>query len=186
MKKLILSAALTPLLVFTSCDELSQKLAINFDVPYSSDATVDELPGNPTIPSTGMKLTLFTTDQETKSQEYIKQYNTSSELLQEAKIKDLHLEMKAPSGQNFDMVDSLWVYLSATNKAEVLAAHKFAIPRNTTKIDFNLEDLNMKEYFLQERIQLRVEGHFYNGVAAGTVLNISGTISAKADPLEAK
>lgn len=186
MKKLILSAALMPLLVFTSCDQLKEKLAVNFEVPYSSDATVDGLPGNPTIPATGMKLTLFTTDQETKSQEYIQQYNTSSELLLEAKIKDLHLEMKAPSGQNFDMVDSLWVYLSATNKTEVLAAHKFGIPRNTTKIEFDLEDLNMKEYFLQERIQLRIEGHFYDGVAQGTVLNIGGTVAAKADPLEAK
>lgn len=186
MKKLILSAALMPLLVFTSCDQLKDKLAVNFEVPYSSDATVDGLPGNPTIPATGMKLTLFTTDQETKSQEYIQQYNTSSELLLEAKIKDLHLEMKAPSGQNFDMVDSLWVYLSATNKTEVLAAHKFGIPRNTTKIEFDLEDLNMKEYFLQERIQLRIEGHFYDGVAQGTVLNIGGTVAAKADPLEAK
>lgn len=184
MKKLILSAAFLPLLVFTSCDALKDKVAVKFDVPYSSEVAVKGLPGNPTIPSTGMKLTLFSTAEATKSDEYIKQNNTSSELLQEAKLSELKLEMKAPENQNFDLVDSIWVYLSATGMTEIKAAYKYDIPKNTKSIEMNLEDINVKDYFLKDSIFLRVEGHFYKSLDTNTIMNISGKLSAVANPLE--
>lgn len=184
MKKVIFSAALLPLVLLTSCDAIKDKLSVKFDVPYAQDVEVKGLPGNPTIPTTGTKLTLFSAAYATNSKEHLKNNNTSSELLQEAVLKELKLEMKAPTGQNFDLADSVWVYLSSNKRPGILAARKFGIPKNTTSFSLDLETFNAKDYFLDDSIYLRLDARVYKSLDSATVMNISGVVGATANPLE--
>lgn len=184
MKKTILSVAVMSLLALASCNALKDKLAVKFDVPYSSDVEVKGLPGNPTIPTTGTKLTLFSAGYATEAEKHIKENNTSSDLLEDATLNKLVLEMKAPSGQNFDLADSMWVYISATGMSEIKAAYKFGIPKNSTKLEMDLETFNVKDYFLKDSIFLRVEAHVYKSLDTATIMNISGNVAVKANALQ--
>lgn len=184
MKKIILSIAFLPVILLTSCSTLQDKLTVKFDIPYASDVEVNGLPGDFTNTTTGERLTLFSAAYATQSKEHLKNNNTSSDLLQEAILKELTLSMVKPEAQNFDLADSIWVYLSSTSRTEMMVAHKFAIPKNTRTIKLDMESFNAKDYFLDDSIFLKVEARVYNTLDSNTVMNISGVVGATANPLK--
>jgi len=184
MKKLIVAAF--ALLIVTSCKKLTDLANIKFVIPYSKTVAVPGLPGNPFIPPTGLTTSIPTIAVESKSEEYIKKYNTSSELITKVIFTELKLEITEPATQNFDLVDSIWLFVSASGLPEVQSAHYFNVPKGTRTIDMVTSDVNMKEYFLKDSMYFRLQGHFHNAPDSASVFTISSKFDVTANPLKKK
>lgn len=181
MKKVLIVAL--ALVGLASCDKLKSIADIRFSVPYSERVEVDGLPGSPIILPQGLTASVPPIAVETKSEEYIKQYNTSSTLISEVKLGELKLEINEPATQNFDIMDSVWLFVSASGLPEIQAAHYFDIPKGTRTLDMITTGENLKEYFLQDSMYFRIQGHFYKAPDSASVFTISTRFDAIANPL---
>lgn len=185
MKRKFTLVIVAALIVTASCKKLIQLADIHFSVPNTETVTVDGLEGNPPIPvNIGKKATLPPVPVPTNSEEYINQYNTSSSLIKEVVLGELNMEILEPSTQTFDLVDSLWLYISADGLPEILVAHQFNIPDDVRKLDLNTSEDNLKDYFLKETINFKIEGYFMKAPDSGTTFNITTRFDAIANPLE--
>ncbi len=183
MKKVVVVAL--SILVLASCKKLIELANINFSVPVSKTIAVDGLEGNPSIPAgIGTKASLPPIAVETKSEEYIKNYNTSSDLITSVVFSQLKIDVNEPTGQNLDLVDSLWLYVSASGLPEVLASHYYDIPKGIRSLELKTTDLNIKDYFLQDSMYFRVEGHFYNAPDSASVFTFTTRFDVVANPLK--
>lgn len=183
--KRIVALSLAVVALSTSCvKKLEDLVEVKFSVPYTKQVNVQGLPGNPPIPPQGITTSIPAIAVETKSEEYIKEYNTSSELISEAKLAELKLEINAPASQTFDMVDSLWLFVSATGLPEVQAAYYFDIPKGLQVVNMVTSGENLKDYFLRDSMYFRLQGHFYNAPDSATVFTINTKFDAVAKPLK--
>lgn len=181
MKKVLIVAL--ALLGFTACDKLKSIADIKFSIPYTERVEVSGLPDNPFILPQGLTASIPPIAVETKSEEYIKQYNTSSALITEVKLGQLKLEINEPATQNFDMMDSVWLFVSASGLPEIQAAYYFDIPKGVKTLDLITSGDNLKEYFLQDSMYFRIQGHFYKAPDSASVFTISTRFDAIANPL---
>lgn len=185
MRKVIVCAL--AVLFLTACEKVKSLADIKFSVPNTQTFTVDGLSGNPNIPvDTGLKASIPTITIPTNSEEYIKQYNTSSALITEVKLGELKLEALEPSTQNFDMVDSLWLYVSADGLPEILAASYFDIPKGLRTLELETTDENVKEYFLKENMSFKIEGFFRSAPDSGSVFSLISRFDVVANPLNSE
>lgn len=183
MKRIIVVA--TAVLALSACTrKLEDIIQVKFSVPHTKQVNVQGLPGNPPIPPQGLTTSIPAIGVETKSEQYIKEYNTSSELVTEAKLSELKLAIDAPASQTFDMVDSLWLFVSASGLPEIQAAHYFNIPKGLRTLDMTTSDVNLKDYFLRDSMYFRLQGHFYNAPDSATVFTITTKFDAVAKPLK--
>lgn len=183
MKRIIVIAF--GLLAISACTKkLEDLIEVKFSVPHTKQVNVQGLPGNPPIPSQGLTTSIPPIGVETKSEEYIRQYNTSSDLVTEAKLSELKLDIISPATQTFDMVDSLWLFVSATGLPETQAAYYFNIPKGLRTLNMITSDENLKDYFLRDSMFFRLQGHFYNAPDSATVFSISTKFDAVAKPLK--
>lgn len=186
MKRITAVFTLAGLLIFASCDKLKELADINFSVDYKETVDVPGLPNNPNIPPTeGLTESIPRIGTATNSEETIKQYNTSSDLIKSVKLGKLDLIFEAPASQNFDLVDSIWVFVatSSTGNNEQLIAHKYGVPRNVRQVSMDIVDLNLKDHFLQDSMYFRLQGHFYKAPDSATRLTIDTRFDAVANPL---
>ncbi len=183
MKKFLLSITVLAVLLVGSCKKLKSLADIQFGVPIKETVDVPGLPGAPTIPGNGLTTSLPPIGSKTNSEEYIRQYNTSSDFITEVKIAEMKLTIEAPSSQTFDIVDSLWLFISAPGLGEQLAAYEYNIPNGTQVINMDIVDMNIKDYFLQDSIYFRLQGHFYSAPDSTTRLTIETKFDAVANPL---
>lgn len=179
-KALIVALAVAGL---ASCGKLKSLADIKFSVPYSERVEVKGLPNNPFILPQGLTASIPPIAVETKSEEYIKQYNTSSTLITEVKLGELKLEINEPATQTFDIMDSVWLFVSASGLPEIQAAYYFDIPKGIKTLDLITSGDNLKEYFLQDSMYFRIQGHFYKAPDSASVFTISTRFDAIANPL---
>lgn len=188
MSKKLLSKVTLVLTVIslTACEKLKDLADITFPVSYNTTEEVPGLPDNPIVPPGGLTTSIPTMAFETKSQEELEKNNTNSDLIQEVKLRELSVNIDKPSSQNFDIVDSIWVYLSGDRALsdEVLVAKKFGIQKGLRNLSMDIEDINLKNYFLKDSMYFRLKGHFYNAPDTTTVVTLSTRLNIVANPLK--
>lgn len=168
-----------------SCDKLKSLADIKFNVPYTDTIEVKGLENSPPIPiSGGIRASIPAIPVPTHSEENIREYNTSSELIREVMITQLDLNILQPSSQNFDIADSLWLYMSANGLPDVLAAYYYDIPKGTRDLKLNTTDDNIREYFLKDTIYFRIDGRFYQAPDSNSTVSITTRFDVVANPLE--
>lgn len=186
MKRIIVPLVSLSVLFLASCDKLKELANINFSVDYKETTDVPGLPNSPVIPpNQGLTESIPRIGAATNSEETIKEYNTSSELIKEVKLGKLDLILEAPTTQTFNIVDSIWVYISSTStgQGEQRVAYKFDIPNDAKQVSLNVEDLNLKDYFLQDSMYFRLQGHFKTAPDSATRLTLDTRFDVLANPL---
>lgn len=196
MKKIILSSASLILLSATvlttqsckkSVPEVVQEIGdIDFAVNINEKVVIDSnanISNIPQLPPEGLTVPLPPIAAATNIESNLQQYNTSSNLIETVKLGMFHLTMEQPPGQNFDLVDSLWMYIHADGLDKKLAAYKFDIPKGTQKVEFDIEDLELKEYFIKDSIYVTLQGHFYEVPEKGTEMKVDASFDVTANPL---
>jgi hypothetical protein len=145
------------LLFATSCNKLRHLADINFNLPYSQEFAAPAIDSTVPIPPGGLPVSLPAVAVPTNSKTEMEKNNISSDLITVVKLKSF--SQKTTTG-NFNFTDTLQVYMSAPGLPETLLAYKNGIPVNTDNIVFDCTDKNLKEYFLQDTVYLRMQGHF--------------------------
>ncbi len=88
-------------------------------------------------------------------------YNTSLDKLESAKLKSLKITITAPSGQNFEFLKNVKVFLEGRggSKGEQLVASKTITDGSATVVEMDVEsDVNLVDHIKMGAFTLRAEG----------------------------
>ncbi len=173
-----------------SCIKINpiSNLNINVNIPYTQQVTVPQVAGDTfgvALPGSGISLSLPTVPFATNSQQYISQYNTAANKIQEVDLDSFAMQVLSPGSQNFDFLDSVQLYLSAPSQPEVLVAYNYDIARGQTTLNLNtITSVDLKSYFIQDTIYLRINTHINAIPATGTQLNTNTVFHMLANLLD--
>jgi hypothetical protein len=188
MKKTILLATIAFTAIINGCSKFSQLANINVDIPYSSQASVPPVQGYTSgvaLPSGGVDLPSVTVGIATNSKAYLSQYGTAANMIVSVDLKSLAIQIQSPSNQNFDFLDNVQVYLSANDQPEVQVVSDSNIPKGSTTLNLTTNTtVNLKNYYTQDTIYLRLAAHINAVPTAGEQLNISSVFHLVANPLQ--
>lgn len=154
MKKTILAFVFGLILFVTnSCKKTIDKLT-EFDIPYTSNATIPVSTFNTTVAATA-PFDIKTPDIPTNASSNFSTNKTSADLISE--IKMTKLELSVASG-NLDFIKSVSVSISGTGLSEVLIATKDVFPTGASSTTLDMKDVNIKDYIKKDNISFRVQG----------------------------
>jgi hypothetical protein len=86
---------------------------------------------------------------------FFEDYNSSKELIEEAKIKDLFIEMDNPAEANFNFLSDIEIYLEADGLPKVRIAWKNDIEDlDSQKIKLNFLSDNLAEYLKKDKLKI--------------------------------
>ncbi|HIP48884.1 MAG TPA: hypothetical protein EYG92_07980 [Lutibacter sp.] len=137
-------------LLLNSCkaiDSLTQ-----FTMEYDQVATI-----NATIPIPIGLLNIPTPKITTNSESKFQSEDTHKDLVEQAILKTLELEITSPTNGDFNFLESIKVYISAADLDEILIASLINIPEGLKVIELNSEGQNLEAYIKKDEISLRVE-----------------------------
>lgn len=185
--KMILSVIAIGLAV-AGCTKLKKLATVSVDIPYNQQVSIPAIPGGVSgtpLPAGGALLPLPSIPVPTNSKQYLKQYNTTAEKVLLVDLKRLTLEIVTPPGQNFNFIDFVEVYISARSQPEQLLAFQYTVPAGQTTLELTTsKDVNLKDYFLQDTMYLRMNAHVNAVPISGTELKINSVFHLLANPLE--
>jgi hypothetical protein len=183
MKKLVFVAAAS--IVFMSCIKGVDLGSIAHDIEQTNTITMPEMPGGvDTLPAEGITLYAPTKTVETNVEENMKTYNTSTDKVSSVKLTKFSSKAILPEGAKFDFMDTVNVYLSADGMEEKLIAYHYGVPADPSNVEFTCPDLEIKDYFLKETMNIRFGGHFIKVPASNTQLELKSTFKLVANPLK--
>ena len=175
-------------LFFAGCTKVKNLANINVNIPYQQQFAIPDYPGalgGVTLPPGGGTLPFPAVPVPTNSQYYLTQYHTSAEKIIKVGLKSLSLQILSPANQNFDFLDNVQVYISARTLPEMLLAYSYSVPKGVTTLDLATStEVNLKDYFIQDTIYLRLSAHINATPLPGTQVNMASVFNLLANPLE--
>jgi hypothetical protein len=187
MKRLLL-AGFALLAIATSCNKVKQLANINVDIPYTQQLNLPDVAADTAgagLPAGGLSVPLPSVSFATNSQQYMSQYHTAAGMILNVYLKGLSLQLAAPPNQNFDWLDNIQVYISAPGQPEVLIASQDNVPKGQALLSLNTNtSVNLKSYFVQDTITMRMQAHINAIPASSTQVNIASVFHLLANPLD--
>jgi hypothetical protein len=179
MKNAAITLVSVLLLGLSACQKTKDDIneATEFDMTYSTQVA---------IPSTSLNITApadFTSPEiPTESSAKFAANSTTKDLIEEIKMSKL--EISNPSG-NLDFLNSMTIYLKTTDLGDVKVASKSNIPKGSTSVLADLENVNIKEYIFRDKIQFRVTVNITtgNGLNTEQKLKVDQTLHVKGKKL---
>ncbi len=168
---------------FAACKKLKQALNITITVPYDDVVTVAGLPGDPHVPGTGLKESLPLISIPTNSEEILEDNESAVDLVTSVKLSKLNVAMLLPSNQDFSVMDSVWIYLSANGVSERLAAYNYNVPDTGRTIELTTADIDLMDVFVADTMRVRIEGFFVKDVSRSNTLKFDMKLKVNADLL---
>lgn len=151
MKKISIVVLAFLVVALNSCKKKEVAKAIEFEVPYST--SVD-------IPGTGLTINSpieFTSpDIITNASTFLNGNSTSSDNIESIRYTQFKINALAPNGQNLDFIKSVKLYMKTNGQADVLVASNENFPTGVTSVDLSLMDVNVKNYLLQDKFQVKI------------------------------
>ena len=182
-KSLILLAAAL-LVLCLACKKKTKELTnVDEDIPYSEEIAFPFGFGPGGIPLPADTTASFDTVLLTNYKTYLAQYNTNESKVIHVKMKSLSMQVTAPPSQNLDFIDTVKVYLFGPTLPLKLVAYKTPVPNGVKIVDMDIVDQNIKEYFLQDTLHVRLVGRINGLPASGTNVKLSTTFNLLANPL---
>ncbi|HXA02123.1 MAG TPA: hypothetical protein VNW99_09050 [Cytophagaceae bacterium] len=100
---------------------------------------------------------LFSLPVQTSSQNSFKSQGTDASHLKEVSLDKLSLTITNPTNQNFNFLDKIHIYISASGQAEQEIAYLDPIPHNgSVTINLNTTGIALVEYIKQDIYTLRI------------------------------
>lgn len=167
MKKFVILTLSAALMVLLGCEKTKNDVnkATEFDINYSSTFTVPSASLNITAPAD------FTTpDISTQYAARFAENSTTKDLIEEIKMRKF--QISNTSGGNLDFLNSVTIYLKSSGLGDVQVASKSNIPKGSTTVAADLEDVNIKEYIFKDKIQFRVTVSITSGNGLTTEQNV--------------
>jgi hypothetical protein len=155
LKKIMLFACIG----IMSCDKVKYLANVNVDLPYTQTAKVPQLDTSIHLPPGGISMSLPTEVIETNAQEALALYNTNADNIISVSLTDF-VNQLSDAKSNFDFLDTVKIYISTPTKPEIMVAYGNNIKGSGSTLPLTCSDLNLKDYFLEEKIYMRIYGHF--------------------------
>lgn len=187
MKKIALFVGIALITIALSCTQTKKLVDTNVDLPYSQSVNVPgtSLDTSVPLPAGGVSLPFPAVGVPTHSKDFLNQYNSATDKVVSVDLKGASIEITAPSGANFDYMDSLQLYMSAVGQGEQLVAYIYGIPKGQSTLDLTVvPNVNMKDYFIQDTMYYRMTTHI-NAFPpkAGETMTIATILHLIANPL---
>jgi hypothetical protein len=100
---------------------------------------------------------VFSVPVQTSSQSSFKAQGTDAKHLKEVHLEKISLTITNPTTGNFDFLDKVHIYISASGVAEQEVAFLDPVPQNgSVTIDLNTTGIELVEYIKQETYSLRI------------------------------
>lgn len=172
MKHLLSSLCLTVLLITGfSCEKAKEKLT-EFDIDYSTSLTVPANSYTVDVPAS------FTTPEiATDSKNKFSAQKTAADHIDEIKMTRFNISVNAG---NLDALKSIEIFIRSSGKDDVKIASKNGIAPGTTQTSAALEDVNIKEYIFNDKIQFRVNLVMGGGSQVNQQFKMDQTMHVKA------
>ncbi|MEZ5016605.1 MAG: hypothetical protein R2800_06090 [Flavipsychrobacter sp.] len=187
MKKILLISFITTSVFFASCDKLKELTSFSQDFDYKEFIDVPGLPSQQTqLPQGGASESLPRFGIATNSKEHIEKYKTATNLITDVLLSKLNMTITNPLNSNFNYVDTIQLYVSssASGTNEQLIAYKNNIAKGIQKVDLDVTNINLKEYFILDSMYYRVYAHFVEIPAKETRVELNTTLTMKASLLQ--
>jgi hypothetical protein len=187
MKKLTFLAFIAFAFIVSGCGKARDLADINVDIPYSNQVNIPEVSGYPAgtvLPGGGLDVPFPGVSFATNSKDYISQYHTSADKIRNVYLKTLAIDMVTPPNGNFDFLDNIQIYISANGQPEMLVASQYNIAKGQSTLTLVTNaDVNLKSYFLQDVVNLRIQAHVNALPPSATQLTIKSVFHLVANPL---
>ncbi len=149
MKRLKFLPFLIALICLGSCkrfDRLTQ-----FNLTYDTKTRIS----NGT--SINIPFSVLTPDVETNSETEFEVHDTRKDKIQRITLNALKINIEAPSGQEFDFLKEVEIFISADGLNEVLLASKYNIDdSHTYELILDVSGTDFQEYIKKDKFVLRV------------------------------
>jgi len=155
------------LVLFISCDKLDE--LTKFDVDYNTQVTI------PSSAGVNLPFDIFTPDTETNSESEFESNDTRKDLVEEIKLTQLQLDLKAPSESDFSFLESIEVYISAEGLDEIKIASKTDVPEAATVLDLDIIDVDLQEYIKKDSYNLRLNTVTDEAMSVDHVIDVNST-----------
>lgn len=143
------SILLSALVVFIgSCDRIDELTM--FDVEYTTSFTI------PSSSIIDLPFDITTPETTTNSEATFENNDTRSDLVESVKLRELRLDLTAPSDGDFNFLNEIEIFINAEGLPEVLIASDLNIePNGLQSINLDVEDTELREYIRGETYTLR-------------------------------
>lgn len=155
MKKVLILCISTVIIGFGfSCKKTIDKLT-EFDIDYTNNQTIPAVTYTLTVPADTISAPasfdspVIATDQANK----FGAQKTSQKLITEIKLTKFNISVATG---NFDAMRSIAIYLKSADLGDVLIAKKANIPKGTSSIVTDVQDVNIKEYIFKDNMQFKL------------------------------
>lgn len=122
-----------------------------FDVDYEATITIQN--------GTGISLpfSLLTPDIESNSESEFEVNDTRKDKIQHITLTAMSLEIVSPSGQEFDFIEDLELFISADGLDEVMLAYVYDMNNSVGDfINISCSQSDFQEYIKEDKFKLRV------------------------------
>ena len=148
----LLSALFAGMVLFSSCDKIDK--LTQFNLKYNTEVTIKSA----TIVNINTPFNFYTPAVKTNSESELEVNDSRKDLVEDIKVKELKMTIKAPEGQTFDFLKSIKIFIKAEGLEEKMIAWKTDMTDDgSTTITLETADDNLKDYILEDSFQLRTE-----------------------------
>lgn len=148
-KSVILCCSLAFYFSLFSCKKIEQLLS--FTITNETDFTV-----NSSSP-VNLPASINTPDVATNSSQEFSNNNTKANLVKEIKLQSLKLNITDPTGQNFDFLKSVKIFISTNGSDEIELAALDNIPASTSVVDLIPTQSILDAYVKAPKYNLRTQ-----------------------------
>lgn len=147
-KKLFPALFIVVFSLLSSCEKLNE--LTTFNISNNTSFTIKS--------NSGINIPFIIPSPEisTSSEQAFKNNNTRADLVDEASLENLDLEITAPAGQTFDFLNEIEIYIKAEGLEDALLASKYNIPENVgNSLSLESSGVNLKEYIKKETYSIK-------------------------------
>ena len=175
MKKALFLVPLALFLVFTGCKKIEQLLTF-----YIEDSQSIRIPATLLFGSV-VALTPLTV--ATKSEDTFKNNNTRADLVKDVSLNKLSLTITDPSGQNFDFLQKIEIFISTNANDQIRMAYLDQVPRGVGSIDLISTNAKLDSYLKAASYTLTTKVTTGQAIAREITVRADSRFKVTADPL---
>lgn len=149
MKKLNLIVAICSLIALSACDSLDK--FTQFDMSFTQKVSIE--------PSFAINTPFIvpTPPVTTNSSATFSSNNTNENLVDEIKLKEVKLTVEKPLNEDFSILRSIEVYISADGETDTKIAWLNNVPANENTISLNISDADLKNFIFKDQFSMKVK-----------------------------
>ena len=174
MKKALL-LPLAFLLVFTGCKKIQQLLTF-----YIEDSQSIRIPATPLFGTVASLTPLTVTN---KSEESFKNNNTRADMVKDVTLNRLALTVTDPTGQNFDFLQKIEIYIGTNANDQIRLAYLDQVPRGVSSIELTPTNEKLDAYLKAPSYMLSTKVTTSRALAQDVTIRADSRFKVTADPL---